>query len=209
MRRGLIRTTLSILVAVLPMLVGVGSAAAQQLNKYPGSIVDIKSTTVTIANTVAQTSMYSITIPPRYFKVNAQPLLGGAALHLVLMGTITTNQGAGSVGNINVGCNFGGTTASIALVNAQAPQASLVAQPFNMDVWVRAQGTSTASEFLMGRLEIAPTQVLNASTSTYNAAVTGTTSLTANQTLACAWGWGSAATTNSLTINSAVLSVGE
>jgi tryptophan-rich sensory protein len=207
MRRGLILLLCSV---VLPAWLGIVPVAAQQLNTYPGGIVDLNNTAVTVANTTTAGTLYSKTISPRYFQNLKQPLVGAAALHLKLLGTLTTNPGVGSAGNINVGCNYGGATASIALVNAKAPPQSLTNSPFLLDLWVRQQGTNTASEFVMGRLEIASVAGINLQDSaTFMAATTGTTSVTANQTLTCAWLWGSAAATNSITVNSAVLSIGE
>jgi len=208
MRRGLI--ALLIVGLVLPPMLEVRPVAAQvQLNTYPSGPVDINNTTVTVANTAAATTLYTKSIPPRYFQNLKQPLAGAGALHLVLLGTITTNQGVSAPSSMNIGCNYGGTTASIALVNGIAPVASLVAAPWRIDLWLRTQGTSTTSEFLFGEMNIAGTQALNASQSVFNAAVTGTTSITANQTLACIMQWSSAAATNSLTVNSAVLGIGQ
>lgn len=211
MRRGLIRAALSILVAVLPMLVEVGSATAQmQLNTIPAGPIAITNTQVTVANSITSTTLASFTIPMRYFQNLKQPLIGATGLHLVLIGTITTNVGSGAQGAMNLGCNFGGTTASISLINAATTTpAGLVAAPFIVDVRVRASAAVANGQFLHGMASIAGPQTGAAAFTSYAAAVYGTTPTTANQTLSCAWMWGSAAATNALTLNSASLTIGD
>lgn len=209
MRRGLIAFVIAGL--VLPLVIGVGPAAAQlQLNTYPSGIVNTVNTAVTIGNTTTATSIYSFSVPARVFQTLKQSLTGSAALHLTVLGSLTTNAASGGVGTVNLGCNYGGTTASIALSNALAPTANLTAMPIRLDLWVRAQGTGTASQWLQGRMEYATVAATAATAPVVtNAAVLGTTTITSAQTLTCTWLWASASTTNTVTFNSAVLAIGE
>ncbi len=191
-----------VLILVLLALVLAAPATAQQsLNTYPGGLINIAGTAVTIANTTTATTMYSTTIPATYFGNLFQPFRGSGALHLRLFGTVTTNVSSGGVGNTNLGCNFGGTTATISLVNASALTAALSAAPWLMDVWVRQQG---AGQIVFGSLEV---QTAATTRVPYMASVIGTTSNLAAQTLVCTWQWASAATTNSLIINHGVLAI--
>lgn len=186
---------------VLTLALAVPATAQQQLNVYPGAIVNIAGTAVTIANSTTATSMYSTTVPALYFSQFAQPFRGAGALHLKLLGTVTTNVASGAVGTTNLGCNFGGTTATISLVNGSALTANLSAVPWFLDLWVRQQGTG---QVVLGNLEI---QSAATTRIPYMASVVGTTSILAPQTLTCVWQWASAATTNSVTINHAVLAI--
>lgn len=211
MRRGLI--ALLIVGLVLPPMLEVRPVAAQvQLNTYPSGPVDINNTTVTVANTAAATTLYTKSIPPRYFQNLKQPLAGAGALHLVLLGTITTNQGVSAPSSMNIGCNYGGTTASIALANAYTFNASMVAQPVKIDLWLNqyaTQGTAI-NGWLQGRLEVANTQTTTFSSATImNAGVDSTTLNTTPQVITCVFQWGSAAATNSLVITNGKLIVGD
>lgn len=205
MRRGL-----SAVLAVFLLAASLGSpapAAAQlQLNTFPGNTVNLARTAVTVGNTTTATSLYSFSVPARFFQQFRQAQPGAQALHLKLLGTVTTNVSSGGVGNINVGCNYGGTTASIALVNAQALTANLSAVPLSIDLWVRQQGTGLATPVVYGTMRVqsaATTEIPFAAT------VVGSTSMAAAQTLTCVWQWASASTTNTMTINHGALVTGE
>ena len=192
-----------LILALLALVLAVPATAQQQLNTYPAGIIQLVNTAVTIANTTTATAMFSTTIPATYFGNLFQPFRGGAALHLKLLGTVSTNVASGGVGNTNLGCNYGGTTATISLVNGAALTANLSAVPWFLDLWVRQQGSG---QILFGNLEV---QTVAATTRLpYMASVVGTTSMTAPQTLTCIWAWASAAATNTVTINTATLGLG-
>lgn len=189
------------LACLLTVALAAPATAQQQLNQYPGGLLDLVQTAVTIGNTSTATSMYSKTVPAMFFQNLRQPFAGGRALHLKMFGTVTTNVASGAVGTTNLGCNFGGTTATISLVNGSALTANLSAVPWTADVWVRQQGT--------GQIVYGTFNVQSAATTTipYAATVVGTTALTSPQTLACAWQWASAAATNTVTVNTATLAI--
>jgi len=203
------RRRVTAVLVVLLLVAGLGcpglAAAQTQMNAFPGNILTLFPTAVTVANTTTATALFSTTIQPLLFQNMRQRLVGASSLHVKLLGTVTTNVASGGVGNINVGCNYGGSAASISLVNASALTANLTTQPVVLDLWLGRQGTGLVSPVLQGRLT-----VQNAATTelVYSAAVVGTTSMTAAQTLTCVWQWASAATTNSLTINHGRLLVG-
>jgi hypothetical protein len=93
-------------------------------------------------------------------------------------------------------------------VNGAALTANLSSAPLRLDLWLRQPtATNTATPFLLGRMDVVTVQGTTALP--FSAAVSGTTSMTSNQTLTCVWQWASAAATNTVTINSGVLLVGE
>ena len=189
------------LLLLVALALAVPASAQQQLNIYPSGIINLAETAVTIANSTTATTLYSTSIPATYYGNLFQPFRGARALHLKMLGTVTTNAPSGGVGTTNLGCNYGGSTATISLVNGSALTANLSAVPLMLDLWVRASGTG---QFLYGRLNV---QSAATTLIPYAATVLGTTSMTAPQTLICTWQWASASTTNSVTINAAMLAI--
>lgn len=179
------------------------SAQAQQVPTRSGGIADLVTASVSATNTTLATTLYSKVISPNYFSNFASPIPGSGSLHLRMLGTIST---AATPGTLNIGCNYGGTTATIAVANAFTLAASLNAAPVTLDVWlanVNPAPTSTGSQILMGRLAVVGA---SATETVSNAAVIGTTVPTVNQTLTCAVQWGLA--TGSLIIWNSLLHVG-
>jgi hypothetical protein len=191
-----------VIVAILALgLIGSPVGAQEFLQ---GFVLNKASTAVTVGNTTTGTTLYSFTVPTATWANFTSQQYGATNLHLKLIGSVSTNPSTGGVGNINVGCNYGGTTATISLANGIAPTANLVAAPVFLDLYLRT--TSTGAPQLAGLLQT----VSAAGTSfTSGAVVVGTTSITAPQTLTCAWQWASAAATNTVTISTGVLVVGD
>lgn len=175
---------------------------AQPVLVGPGGLINSSGASVTITNSTTATSIYSYTVPGGLVQGNFNPL------HLKLIGLVTTNPSSGGVGNINVGCNFGGTTASVALVNAAALDANMTSTPIEIDVWLSgytAAQSNGIKEYLQARMNY---QSATAQTpKQFAAGVAGTTALSA-QTITCVWQWASAATTNSLIIHNGTLRQG-
>jgi hypothetical protein len=169
--------------------------AAQPVLLGPGALLNNTTASVAVTNTTTSTSIYSYTIPAGFTQLNFAPL------HLVLLGRLTTN----------VGCNYGGATASIALVNGAAPPQSLTNSPVKLDLWLTgyaAQGTAI-NGWLEGSLTIASVAGINLNNAALFMAGTDVkTTSGAPNTLACSWMWGSAAATNSLVITNGHLVVG-
>lgn len=186
---------------VLPLLLVAPVAAQQQLNVYPGNIVNRTTSAVTVATDNTAGTLFSWTIPRTFLAQFARPFVGAGALHVKMLGTITTQ--ALEVGPANMGCNFGGTTATISLVNGATLTASLSAVPWFADLWVRQLSTG---EIVQGNLEI---QTAVNTRVPFMTRVTGTTAITSPQTLACAWQWASASHSNSFIMHNATLVVGE
>lgn len=179
---------------------------AQSVLLGPGGLVNTTTASVAVTNTTTATSIYSYTIPAGLTQGAFAPL------HVALVGRLTTNVATGGVGNVNVGCNYGGTTASIALVNAVAFTANLTNMPIKLDLWL--SGYSTASTaingWLQGRLELALVSGTATTAPTIiGAAVDSTTNPGTVNTITCIWQWASAATTNSLVITNGKLVVGD
>lgn len=189
---------------VLVLLAACASAVeAQQVPTRSGGIADLVTASVSATNTTLATTLYSKVIPANFYSNFAAPIPGSGSLHLRMLGTIST---AATPGTLNIGCNYGGSTATIALANATTLTASLNAVPVMIDVWlanVNPAPTSTGSQILSGRLAVVGASATETVT---NAAVIGTTVPTVNQTLSCAVQWGLA--TGSLIIWNSVLHVG-
>lgn len=186
---------------LLPLLLVTPVWAQQQLNVYPGNIVNRTTTAVTVATNNTAGTLFSWTIPRTFLTQFARPFVGAGALHVMMFGTLTTQ--ALEVGTANMGCNFGGTTATISLVNGATLTAGLSAVPWMGDLWVRQLSTG---EIVHGNLQI---QTAVNTRLTFMARVTGTTAITSPQTLACAWQWASASHSNSFIMHNATLVVGE
>lgn len=182
------------------------ATAQQQLNVYPGNTMNLARTAVTVSNTAAATTLYSVSVPRTLLQQFRQQQPGAQSLHVKLLGTLSTNVADAAVGPVNVGCNFGGATASISLVNGVSFTANLSSRPVTLDLWLRQQGTGLASPVLQGAFHLYRAA---GTLDSYGASVVGTTSLNAAQTLTCIWQWASAATTNALVINHGALYVGD
>jgi len=179
-------------------------ADAQAVLTGPGGLINSSGASVTVTNTTTATSLYSYQVPAGLTQGNFGPL------HLKLLGRVTTNVASGGVGNINVGCNYGGSTASIALVNALALDANMTNTPVTLDLWLTGYTAAQANGItasLQGRFAY---QSATAQTEKQMAAqVDGTTALSTPQTITCVWQWASAAATNSLVITNGHLVIGE
>ncbi len=173
--------------------------AAQPQLLGPGGLYNSTGASVTATNIATAVPIYSYAVPASLVQGNFAPL------HVQLLGTLTTNVASGAVGTVNVGCNFGGSTATITLVNAIAFTANQSASPLKLDLYLTGYSASQANGVtvnLAGRLGI----VQAAGTETvYSAQVDGTTAVNVAQTLVCNWLWASAATTNSLSIRNGSL----
>src|SRR5262249_50747455 len=96
-----------VLIVALAGLVALAAPVAAQL-VGPGGLLNQTSASVAITNSSTATSLYSFQIPAGLTQLSGPPL------HLKLLGTLSTSIFPGAV---NLGCNWGGSTASIALVN--------------------------------------------------------------------------------------------
>lgn len=173
----------------------------------PGGMVNVTTASVAVTNTVAATTLYTYQVPAGLAQ-NAY-----APLHLKLLGVVTTNQGVAAVGAMNIGCNYGGTTASIALSNGQTLTSGLSRAPWMLDLWVTgysgANATTAITGSLQGRFAVGSGSASVATESVTNAQVDMTTPQNVNQTLVCSMQWGSAAATNSLIVTNGVLVQGQ
>jgi hypothetical protein len=176
---------------------------AQPVLYGPGGLVNSSGASVSVTNTATATSIYSYSVPGGMVQGNFAPL------HLRLVGVVSTNPSSGGVGNFDVGCNFGGSTASIALVNAGTLDNGLSSAPIMIDLFltgytaVQANGVKESLQGVLNYQSGTATQPKQ-----YSAQVQGTTALS-TQTLTCIWKWASAATTNSLIIYNGRLSAGD
>ena len=168
----------------------------------PGGLYNSTGASVTVVNTTTATPIYSYVIPAGLTQGNFTPL------HVRLFGTLTTNAPGSSVGTVNVGCNYGGTSATISLVNAVTFTANVTNAPITVDLYLTgysATQSNTITVALNGRFGV----VQAAGTeSVYSAHVDGTTSVGAPQTLQCNWLWASASTTNSVSFRNGSLILG-
>lgn len=200
------RRLFAVVLSVALLAALVSPVGSQPVLLGPGGMINTSTASTAVTNSVAATTLYTYTVPPGFVQGAAAPL------HLALVGRMTTNQGAGAVGAANLGCNYGGSTASIALANGFTFPSSMTAQPVKIDLWLNqyaTQGTAI-NGWLQGRLEV-PNGAFaaNASQIIVNAGVDSTTLNTTPQVITCVWQWGSAATTNSLVITNGKLIVGD
>lgn len=196
--------TFAFAVALVAALVS--PVVAQPVLMGPGGLVNVTTASVAVTNTTTATSIYSFVVPAGMAQGAYAPL------HLKLVGRLTTNAPAGGVGTVNLGCNYGGTSASIALSNALAPSVNLTAMPIQIDLWLSGYSTRTAgiNGWLQGRLEYATVAATAATAPVVLAAgVDSTTSPGTSNTLTCIWQWASASATNSLVITNGKLVAGD
>lgn len=185
---------------LLGLLLTWGPAVAQQL-VLPGDALSYSTAAVTVGNTTTATNLFSVSIPGFLVAPQKTTITGATSVHVVALGTITTVQGSpGAVGSANLGCNYGGSTATLALINGQTPSDNLISTPIVLDLWLRSTGAAT--EMLQGNLHVG-------SMMPYGAVVSGTTSTSAPQTLLCTWQWQTSNASNTITITSTAVVVGD
>src|SRR5436190_9991990 len=124
------RRFLCVMLAVALVAALVTPVLAQPSVFGPGGMINVTTASVPVTNTAAATTLYSYVVPAGLAQ-NAY-----APLHLKLLGVVTTNLGSGQVGAMNIGCNYGGTTATLAIVNALTLPGTLTRVPWMIDVWV-------------------------------------------------------------------------
>lgn len=197
------------ILAVLALAALVSPALSQPSVFGPGGTIYVTTASKSVNNTVAETALFTYTVPAGLTQGNYAPL------HLRLLGVVTTNQGVGATGAMNVGCNFGGSTASLAMANGFTLPGSLVRAPLTMDVWLNGyQGAAASTSItgaIQGRMTVGLTQLSSgasagiASEAVLNSQADSTTRQNTSQILTCVMRWGSAATTNNLIITNGVL----
>lgn len=219
--RGMLQRTA---LALLLLAAGVVPAAAQTTFPIigPGGVVDFNTASTTCVNTTASCALYNATIPTGLVATSPASNMAAAnppstpsqavrtppPLHLQLRGTLTTPSG-GQIGTINAGANYGGTTATIALLNAHTPvpPGALSGVPIQIDVWyvplATAIGANTGT--LSGRVAYSAAA---ATETVINSFVVGTTRSDQPFDLNVSWLWGSGSNTNSLTIFNKTLVIG-
>lgn len=194
MRRLALFTLLILAVAAIP-------AYAQPGLIGPGGLVVSNGASVSISNSSTATTIFTWTIPAGMAQKNYAPL------HLKALGYITTNPY--SVDTVNVGCNYGGSTATISLVNGVTPTAALSAVPVTLDVWLhgyaltQSNGITGAIYGRFGVMQSAGTETV------YTAMANGTTPQGTSNALTCTWKWASASATNSVVFTNGHLVQGE
>lgn len=169
------------------------TVTAQPVLYGPGGLVNSSGASATVTNSTTATSLYSYTIPAGMLQGNFAPI------HVKLNGSLTTNPY--SVGTANLGCNFGGSTASLTLLNAVTFDAGLSAEAFSVDLWLSgytSAQTGGVTTFLTGQAKYQSSTA--ATVKEYSDTVQGTTSVGSSQAIACTFQWASASATNSLLI---------
>ena len=191
-----------LLSALLCVLALASPVLAQPQLLGPGGLYNSTGASVTAVNTATAVPIYLYAVPPGLVQGNFAPL------HVRLQGLLSTNVATGAVGTVNVGCSYGGTTATLTLVNAVSFTANQTNSPLTLDLYLTGYSASQANGIIVnlsGRLGI----VQAAGTETvYATQVDGTTAVNIAQNLRCDWLWASAATTNSLVIKNGSLILG-
>ncbi len=193
------------LITALVLLPGVATAQVLGLGEVlPGGNAPAS---VSVVNTATATTIYSVTVPAKVFGQFKGSARGATRLHMNLIGYLSAASG----GRMNLGCNYGGATATIALINGLTFDGALSSVPFVIDVWLAANSAGTG-QVLWGRWATLSNVNIAASVSGMNsgaALVIGTTSMATNQTLTCIAQWAAASTGSSLTISNGVTAVGQ
>jgi len=220
---------LALLCAVL--VAGVAPVAAQTSFGIPNQgILQYTTASVTVVNSSASSALWSSVVPGAYTATAPNTnsvyspsfVVTPVPLHLQMFGQFTTNIGAGAVGNINMGVNYGGGStgvASVALVNAVALGNNLNSAPWQLDVWMAPVATATLSSlpaagactfYLNARLTLATASGGNAP-QTFDAHTCSNSSgafLASAQQLNVLMNWASASATNSWTVYRGTLMLG-
>lgn len=119
-----------------------------------GGVLGCDYASRSFSNTVAASNLYQFVVPGAYTATQTlAPTLSATVtgwnwtssipLHFRALGTFTSAQGWGSPGTINMGVNYGGTTASVALINGHGLSGSLVDAPWRLDVYLMPFASAT------------------------------------------------------------------
>lgn len=187
-------------------------ASAQFGITGPGGVVNYTTASVTCTNTTAACTLYSTTVPAGLMatgSIASSTTIGTPpGLHLIMLGTLNTPS-SGQIGTINLGANFGGSTATLTLLNGHtpAPPGALTTVPIQIDVWISDIATATTANTVWLRGRVAYVAASGTET-VVNSQVLGTTALNVAQTLAVNWNWGSASNTNALNLYNQQLIIG-
>jgi hypothetical protein len=214
------RRMLGLALALCLALTPVAPAYAQFATVGPGGVVDYSTASTTCVNTATACTLYTYTIPqglvatgtiaPATATTTMPNVSTSPPLHFVARGVLSTQS---TPGTINVGVNFGGSTATLALVNGVSPTASLALTPVTLEVWVSPvkTATDTAANTVVVNARLAyqvGTAIGTASEVTFNANVVGTTSVRSAQALSVLWRWTTASNTNAITLYQRTLGIG-
>lgn len=166
----------------------------------PGGMITTTYASSSLKNSTGEFSQFKYIIAPALVATSfqlsttgtttTQNIVGASVpLHLHCNGTINTAAGA----SVYFGANFGGTTASISLLNgAQIGNLTAVA-PMQTDVWLAPIATSTTGATVFMTARIAFGENVNASETAFSGAVLGTTALGSPSELNVNWRFGAAA----------------
>jgi len=203
--------------AQLPRLVG------------PGGVLEYNTASVSLYNTTAEGILYNTSIPGAYVAtapaINTTTLWSTTApLQLKMLGTINT-----SAGNpvLSVGVNFGGSSATLALLNNVLMPGNMANLPLALEVWLSPIASFSATNitgnnatvFLTARLRHQATGTIinpdsgrystpGATQVTFNASVLGTTRLASPVTLNVFARWQTANGLNAIAIYQRILKIG-
>ena len=197
----------------------------------PGGILQYLTASVSLYNTTAEGILYNTSIPGA--RVATAPAINTttlwsttAPLHLKMLGTI--NTGAGNP-VLSVGVNFGGSSATLALLNSVLMPGHIGNLPLQLDVWLSPIASFAATNitgnnvtvFLSARLSHQATATIinpsfgsgqsaiaGATQITFNSSVLGTTQLASPVALNVFARWQAASGLNSLAIYQRILKIG-
>lgn len=210
----------------------------------PGGVIVYSDASVSVSNSAASTKVFQYTIAAGYIATaTAVPTTGTselytesrsttpiftapAPIHLRMVGRLRTNPGVGSAGSADLAVSFGGTTATMAVLNAATLPGSCLG-PVVLDVWISpialtaaTPTTDNSSVYMAARLTAPGTSgqgggVLCASTGSFSTAsltnvdVLGTTRLSSPTRINVEWKWSSASHTNSIVFYNRILKLGD
>ena len=221
---------LRVLLLVVLLLVFPASAWAQLPRLVgPGGILHYDTASVSYYNSTSEMPLYSVSIPGAYAAtapaINTTTLWSTTApLHLKMLGTV--NTGAGNP-VLSVGVNFGGSNATLALLNSAVLPGHMGILPMQIDVWLSPIASYSATNMANNNLTVfvkarfmhqASATVVNpdngrglgggATQVEYNATVLGITRLASPVTLNVLARWTAASGLNSMAIYQRILKQG-
>ena len=206
-----------------------------------GGVLGCDFASRSFSNTVLASNLYQYVVPGAYVATQTlTPTLSATVtgwnwtssvpLHFRMLGTFTTNQGWDSPGTINLGINYGGTNASLSLVNGHAISGSLTDSPWRLDVYLLPFASSTTgggtssmvgavsrtgrlwAEFRYATFTRSQGAGYNLSATTpvyFASYITGNFPVASPAQFNAEWRWASATQTNSINRHSACWKLGE
>lgn len=212
--------TLGLVLPAAAQTLNLQPAPNQYTNPGPGGVVQWSTASASCSNTTNECNFWGATPGSSFFATSpltnqTPPTATTLPLHLQMQGRMHTAAAGqqNSAGPISVGINYGGSAASLSLVNNFLVPVSQLNVPVQIDVWLSPIATGTApgnTTFIKARMTLGSSQGASYATeSVFNAVTVGTQATASPTALNVIWRWGSAAQTNAVQFYQRKLMIGE